>query len=130
MIDHSLPSGRIITALIQTQMLRFPPCRLRTLNHHRVQRGVQQFCIVPVGATHNNSERATRRFDQEAALHSFLATVGWIGTNLIPPKRAFPIAVSAACHSQSTPASFSHSLTRTAQMRSKTPSLTQRWKVR
>ncbi len=48
-----------------------------------------------------------------------------------PPKRALPIAVSAACHSQSTPPnSSSHFSTNEAQIRSKTPSSTHRWKAR
>ena len=50
---------------------------------------------------------------QQASLAARLAPVRGIGANCVPPRRALPRAQSAACHSQSTPPSSSHSSTMT-----------------
>jgi hypothetical protein len=68
--------------------------------------------------------------DQESPLHPVLARVGGVSAYGVPLKRVLPIALSAACHSQSTPPNSSHSSTMAAQTRSKTPRPAQCWKVR
>ena len=50
-----------------------------------------------------------------------------LGPLFSPPKRLLPITPSAACHSQRTAPSSSHSATRAAQISSSTPSATKRW---
>ena len=55
-----------------------------------------------------------------------LATVRRVGPNQVPPKRALPMAPSAACHSQSTPSNSSHPSTRAPHIRCKTPVPTHR----
>ena len=51
---------------------------------------------------------------------------GRVGPNQVPPKRALPMAPSAACHSQSTPSNSSHPSTRAPHIRCKTPVPTHR----
>ena len=63
---------------------------------------------------------------QETALGTSLATVRRVGPNQVPPKRALPMAPSAACHSQSTPSNSSHPSTRAPHIRCKTPVPTHR----
>ncbi len=80
--------------------------------------------------SHHHGERSPVGLHQDAALHALLCPIGGVGVRKVPPKRALPIAPSAACHSHSTPPNSSHSSTRAAQIRSKTPSPTHRWNAR
>jgi hypothetical protein len=59
---------------------------------------------------HPVGQRTTGGLDQQAALYPGFASVGGIGSDVISPKRALPIAASAACHSQWTPPSSAQAL--------------------
>ena len=69
------------------------------------------------------NQGAALSIHKETALGTSLATVRRVGPNQVPPKRALPMAPSAACHSQSTPSNSSHPSTRAPHIRCKTPAL-------
>src|SRR4051794_32338369 len=103
---------------------------LGPLDDERVKGGGKELVVAHVRSSHNQRKWPAIGLDQEASLHAVLAPVGGIRTDEVPPKRALPIAPSAACHSQFTPPNSSHSSTSAAQIRSSTPSSTHRWKAR
>ena len=74
----------------------------------------------------HNAQGAALSIHKETALGTSLATVRRVGPNQVPPKRALPMAPSAACHSQSTPSNSSHPSTRAPHIRCKTPVPTHR----
>lgn len=129
-IGRRLTPGGIVVSLVEAQVLRRVGCRLGTLDHDRVERLRQQLRVVDVRRGDDYRERAAVRLDQEAALRAVLGPIRGVRADMIPPKRALPMAPSAACQSQFTPASSSHSFTSVAQMRSSTPFCSHRWKVR
>src|SRR6187200_258009 len=129
-VGYGLLARRIVVALIQTQMLRRGGSRFRPLDHHCLQRLGQQLRVMHVSRRHHRCQRASVSLHPQTALHPSFGAVGGIGADLIPPKRAFPKAASAACHCQSTPPSSSQAAIRVAQRRSINPSRIQRWKVR
>ena len=87
---------------------------------------LQQLGIMNVGSRNHNAQRATLSIHKETPLDTSLATVRRVGPNQVPPKRALPMAPSAACHSQSTPPNSSHPSTRAPHIRPKTPRSTHR----
>src|SRR5215212_163931 len=127
---HHFPSGPFIVALIQTQMLWSLLGGFGTRHHHGLQCGFEQLEVGYVRPGYLHRKRTTISLDKYRAFDPILASIGWIGAYLVPPKRALPIAPSAACHSKFTPPSSSHSSMSLSQIKSKTPSSTHLWKVR
>src|SRR5215210_5119972 len=127
---HHFPSGLFIVALIQAQMLRSLLGGLGTLHHHGVERGFEQLEVRYVRSGYHRRQRSSVGLHEKGALHPILPPISGIGAYLVPPKRALPIAPSAACHSKSTPPSSSQCSMRDSQMRSSTPSSIHLWKVR
>ena len=99
---------------------------LWSFHHNGVQGRLQQLGIMNVGSRNHNAQRATLSIHKETPLDTSLATVRRVGPNQVPPKRALPMAPSAACHSQSTPPNSSHPSTRAPHIRPKTPRSTHR----
>src|SRR5215203_1184234 len=123
---HHFPSGLFIVALIQAQMLRSLLGGFGTLHH----RGFEQLEVRYVRCGYHRRQGSSLGLHQKGALHPILPPISGIGAYLVPPKRALPIAPSAACHSKSTPPSSSQCSMRLSQMRSSTPSSIHLWKVR
>src|SRR5215213_2508286 len=95
-----------------------------------IERGLQQLEVGHVRSGYHHRKRTAIGLDQQGAFEPVFGSVGGIGAYEIPPKRALPMAPSAACHSKSTPPSSSHSSMSFSQMRSNTPSSTHLCKVR
>src|SRR5215211_152320 len=127
---HKLPARTIVVAFIQAQVLRSLLGGSRAIDHDGIERRLQQLEIRHIGSGHNHRERAAIGFHKERSLDAHFGSVSGIGAYEIPPKRALPIAPSAACHSKSTPPISSHSSMSFSQMRSNTPNSIHRWKVR
>src|SRR5512133_12877 len=127
---HEVPGRAVVVALVQAKVLGRLLRGLGTLGHHGVERGLQELVVAHVRRGDHHRKRPAVGLDQEGTLHPVFPAVGGVGTDEIPPKRALPIAPSAACHSQLTPPSSSHSSTSAAQTRSSNPSSTHRWKAR
>src|SRR5215210_128563 len=127
---YHFPSRLFIVALVQTQMLRSLLGGLGTLHHDGLQRGFEQLEVGYVRPGYYHRKRSSVGLNQKGALHPILTSISGIGTYEVPPKRALPIAPSAACHSKSTPPSSSHRSMSFSQMRSSTPSSIHLWKVR
>src|SRR5215204_6846552 len=127
---HHFPSGLFVVARIQTQMLRSLLGGFGTRHHDGLERGFEQLEVGYVGSGYHHRQRSSVGFDQQRAFDPIFGSIGGIGAYLVPPKRALPIATSAACHSKSTSPSSSHSSTSLSQIRSNTPSSTHLWKVR
>jgi hypothetical protein len=119
-------SCRIVIALIQAQVLRRIVRRLRPIHNDRLNGLSQQLAVVDVGTGHNHAQRPPVGLDDQTALGAVFRTIRGVGTDMVPPKRALPIAPSALCHRQSTPSNSSQSLTSVAQIRSRTPFSTHR----
>ena len=117
---------RIVIPLVQAQVLWVILGELRTFDHNRLQGLIQQRGVVGVGSGNHNAQWAALSFHKQAPLAASLAAIRWVGSNQIPPKRALPMAPSAACHSQSTPPNSSHCSTKALHIRRKTPSSTHR----
>ena len=117
---------RIVIPLVQAQVLWVILGELRTFDHNRLQGLIQQRGVVGVGSGNHNAQWAALSFHKQAPLAASLAAIRWVGSNQIPPKRALPMAPSAACHSQSTPPNSSHCSTKAPHIRRKTPSSTHR----
>src|SRR5215208_253439 len=127
--DH-FPSRQFVVALVQTQVLGDLLGGLRALDHNGLESGLQELEIRHVRSGHNHRKRAAVGLDKYRAFDSVLGPISGVRAYEVPPKRALPIAPSAACHSKSTPPSSSHSSMSLSQMRSNTPSSTHLWKVR
>src|SRR5215207_2039507 len=127
---HHLPSGLFIVALIQAQTLRSLLGGFGTLHHHGLERGFEQLEVRYVRSGYHRRQRSSVGLHEKGALHPIFPPISGIGAYLVPPKRALPIAPSAACHSKSTPPSCSQCSMRLSQMRSSTPSSIHLWKVR
>ena len=117
---------RIVIPLVQAQVLWVILGELRSFDHNRLQGLIQQRGVVGVGSGNHNAQWAALSFHKQAPLAASLAAIRWVGSNQIPPKRALPMAPSAACHSQSTPPNSSHCSTKALHIRRKTPSSTHR----
>src|SRR3954470_2466152 len=130
LLVHHLPDRFTVVALVQTQVLGRFFASIGPLHYHRFKRSFQQLVIPHVRPGEHHCKRPSVGLDQDAPFYPVLAPIGGIRADKIPPKRALPIAPSAACHSHSTPPSSSHSSIRAAQIRSKIPISTHRWKVR
>ena len=111
---------RIVIPLVQAQVLWVILGELRTFDHNRLQGLIQQRGVVGVGSGNHNAQWAALSFHKQAPLAASLAAIRWVGSNQIPPKRALPMAPSAACHSQSTPPNSSHCSTKALHIRRKT----------
>src|SRR5215217_878466 len=112
------------------QMLRSLLGGFGTLHHHGVGLGFEQLEVRYVRSGYHRCQRFSVGLHEKGALHPILPPISGIGAYLVPPKRALPIAPSAACHSKSTPPSSSQCSMRLSQMRSSTPSSIHLWKVR
>src|SRR5215210_562204 len=122
--------GSLVIAFVQAQILRRALGGLWALDHDGIERGFKELEVGYVRPGYHYSQRSSVGLDQKGALHSVLPSIGGIGAYLVPPKRALPIAPSAACHSKFTPPSSSHSSMSLSQIRSNMPSSTHLWKVR
>src|SRR5215203_3084466 len=127
-----LPRWRFVVALVQAQVLitRRLFGGSGPFDHDGIERGLQQLDVGHVRSGYHHRKRTAIGLDQQGAFDPVFGSVGGIGAYEIPPKRALPIAPSAACHSKSTPPSSSHSSMSFSQMRSNTPSSTHLCKVR
>src|SRR5215211_6322583 len=123
------PNRVLVVALVQTQVLGRRLGRLGTLDHDGLKGSFEQLEVGYVRSGYHHRQRSSGGLDQKGAFDPVLSSIGGIGTYLIPPKRALPIAPSAACHSKSTPPSSSHSSMSLSQIRSKTPFSIHLWKV-
>ena len=123
--DSQYGKYRVIP-FVQTQVLGFLLGGLWSFDHNGVQGRLQQLGIVHVCSRNHNAQGAALSIHKETALGTSLATVRRVGPNQVPPKRALPMAPSAACHSQSTPSNSSHPSTRAPHIRCKTPVPTHR----
>jgi hypothetical protein len=110
-------TGRIVVSLVKAEMLRALRRRRRTLDYNRLNRLLQQLAVLNIGPGDDNAERTAGGLDDYAAFRARFAAIRGIWADLIPPKRALPIAPSALCHSQFTPPSSSQFSMSTAQMR-------------
>src|SRR5712691_11710172 len=84
--------GRIVVALVQTQMLRMPRGRLGPLDHDRLQGCREQLGIVDVGSRHHHGERASLPLNQEAAFYPRLAPIGGVASDPVSSRARFPHA--------------------------------------
>ena len=118
----------IIITLIQTQVLFLAWGRCGLGYDDGLQRALQQFRVMDIGASDHSTQRAAIGFDHQATLYSVLTAIRWVLAHVIPPKRALPIAASADCHRQSRPPSSSQDLVNFLQIPCSTPLFTHRWK--
>src|SRR4051794_16911363 len=130
MVDAGAPTSRVVVAFVQAQVLRILGFWFGSLQHDGPNGPVQQLGVWHIRAGDRDRQRPTVLFHQEAFLHAALGPVRRVGADQAPPFRALPRAPSAACHSQSQPPSSSQASWITAQIRSKIPRATQRWKWR
>ena len=130
-LSYDLPASLAVVTLVQAQVLGRSFSWLRSLDHHGVERCGQELVVAHgVRPGDHHGERSSVGLDDETALRTFFGPIGGVGADEVPPKRALPIAPSAACHSQSTPPSSSQPSISAAQIRSKPPSSTHRCKAR
>lgn len=113
--------GRAAVALVHAQVLLEFADRIGRLNNNGLKRVLQDDRIVSVGAGDEHRDRTTVGFGQNTAFCSVFRTIGGIRPDIVPPKRALPIAPSMLCQDQSTPPSSAQALTSNPQMRSNTP---------
>ena len=110
-----LIASRMVIALIQTQGLGLPLRRLRPLHHDGLEGGRQERGVLDIRPGPHYAQRASRRFDHQAAFHPFLPRSVGLRPTTSPPRRALPMAVSAACHGHSTPCHAAQASTSPAQ---------------
>jgi hypothetical protein len=91
---------------------------------------LEQLGVVDVDGHHDHAQRTAVGLDDHTAFGALFRAIRGVGTDMVPPKRALPIAPSALCQRQSTPPNSSQFSTSVAQIRFKTPFCTYRWKVR
>ncbi len=126
----SLMTRWVVIPFVQAQVLRLLLGGRWPRHHYGIKCCIKQLGVVTIRSCYDHRERSTPLFHQQAPLYSILPSVCGVATHRVPPKRALPIAASAACHSQLTPPSSSHSSTKVAQRRSNTPTATHLWNVR
>jgi hypothetical protein len=114
-------AGRIVIPLVQTEVLGLLGRRLRPIHHHGLESGDQQLRVMDIRPRDGRPQRACRRLDHQAAFYPFFPRSVGLRPTRSPPMRALPMAVSAACHCQSTRCSSSQASTSTAQRRAKIP---------
>ena len=115
------PAGRIVIALVQTQMLGRIFCYLGPLDYNCLDRCFEQFGIMHIRRCHNCRKRAAVCFDEDTAFYAVFCPVRGVWPDMVPPKRALLMAVSADCQRKSTPPSSSHSAIRAAHILSSKP---------
>src|ERR687898_906415 len=129
-LEH-FPSRLFVVALVQAQVLmRRLFGEFGTLDDDGIKRCLQKLEVWHVRSRYNRRKRTAIGLDQDRAFDAYFGSIGGIRAYEIPPKRALPMAPSAACHSKSTPPSSSHSSMSLSQIRSKTPFSIHLWKVR
>src|SRR5215204_1196434 len=124
------PSRLFVVALVQAQVLRSFFGGRGALDHHCIESSLQELEVGHIRPCYHHRKRTTISLDKYRAFDPILGPIGRIGSYEIPPKRAFPIAPSAACHSKCTPPISSHPSMSFSQTRSNTPSSIHLWKVR
>ena len=93
---------RVVVALVQAEVW-FLIRNGRSFEDHRSQGRVQQFRVRPIGSGDHGGERPPLLVHQHAPFRPRFAAIGRVWPHLFPPpKRAWPIAPSAACHFQNT----------------------------
>src|SRR5215217_5097984 len=103
-LEH-FPSRLLVVTLVQAQVLRRLLGGFGALGDDGIERRLPAFDV-------------------------YFGSIGRIGAYEVPPKRALPIAPSAACHSKSTPPNSWHSSIRASHISSSTPFSIHLWKVR
>src|SRR3712207_5001789 len=126
-----LPHRCFVVAFVQTQMLiRRSVSGSGALDHEGIERVLQELEVGHVRSGYHHRKRTAICLEQKGAFDPILGSVGGIRSYEIPPKRALPIAPSAACHAKSTQPSSSRSSISFSQIRSNTPSSTHLCNVR
>lgn len=98
-----LAGAVVVVAAIQAQPLRLLGRGLGPLDRDRVERRLEQFQIVAVGAVVRQPDRDPCALAQNRTLRPLFARSVGFGPVFGPPNGAFVIAPSAASHSQSIP---------------------------
>src|SRR5215218_3410674 len=128
-LEH-FPSRLLVVSLVQAQVVRRLLGGFGALGDDGIERRLQEFEVWHVGSGYHHRKRATGGLDQDRAFDAYFGSIGRIGAYEVPPKRALPIAPSAACHSKSTPPNSWHSSIRASHISSSTPFSIHLWKVR
>src|SRR5215212_548170 len=129
-LEH-FPSRLLVVTLVQAQVLmRRLLGGFGALGDDGIERRLQEFEVWHVGSGYHHRKRATVCLNQKGAFDAYFGSIGRIGAYELPPKRALPIAPSAACHSKSTPPNSSHFSIRAPHISSSTPFSIHLWKVR
>src|SRR5438128_6823461 len=76
---------KVIT-FIHAHALLFSRCRLRGLDRHALDGGLDHFHIVAVGAVHGHAHRNPFGLDQQAAFDALLGAIGGVFPGLFPPR--------------------------------------------
>src|SRR5215210_7202585 len=100
---YHVPRWLLVVTLVQAQVLRSFFGGSGTLDDNGLKGVLKQLEVGYVRSGHDHRERATIGLHQKGAFDPVFGSIGGIGAYLVPPKRVFPIAPSAACHSKSTP---------------------------
>src|SRR5215216_1318641 len=118
---HGLAHRVVVVALVPTHVLRPRGRRLGALDHHGLQRGVDPFHLMAIGASYGDPERHPLAVGQHAPCGPKLAAIGGILAHLFPPPRgALVIAPSIACPSHSSPCRSSYRSHPSGQRRANT----------
>jgi hypothetical protein len=115
----------VVVGLVQAEVLE-DLFRVGTLNDDRVDRLLEQLVVVDVRAGDHDPSGPPCCSTSTCFLVAIFALSVGFGPRLAPSKRLLPMTPSAACHSQRTPSSSSHSVSRYAQISSSRPSAAKR----
>jgi len=84
---HQFPNLRIIVTPIQADMLQLLRGGFGALHHHRLQRGLRQLHVVPIGPCYRHRKRNAVALGQQAAFGAALGALGRIRTSCFSPLR-------------------------------------------
>jgi site-specific DNA recombinase len=129
-IDAGEVAKVVVVGFVEGQVLLEVRFGFRSLQDDGFDGRREELGIRDVRPGDLDRERAAVGLDQEALLHAGLGAISGVGAHALPPRRAFPSAQSAACHSQSQPPRSSQASWTTAHSWRKTPRSTHRWKCR
>jgi hypothetical protein len=87
-MGSSLMPSRIVIGFVQAQMLRFPISRLRPFHNNGSR--LKELCIVNVGPSSHDAQRAALPFDQEACFDPWLCSVLGLGPICSPQNGPCP----------------------------------------
>lgn len=126
MFGRRAPSGGIVVARIEAEVLRLILRRFRTFHDDRFDGFFQQLRVMNIRTFDRDPQCSTFLIANYAAFGTVFRPIGGIWADFIPPKRALAMAPSALCHSQPTPPASSHSSIKTAMSFAMIPFLFQR----